>query len=59
MRDQDIKDMCIDLAIKENDSLDYDDPVQILLDGCIGYNNMKDEEIRKLWKALPAGYKSL
>ena len=52
MRDQDIPQMRQDIAEFEAENLSHGETIDILIDGCEGYVNMDDEEIRKLWKSV-------
>ena len=52
MKDEDIPQMRQELAEKEFMSLGDGQIIDILIDGCEGYANMDDEEIRKLWKSV-------
>ena len=42
----------LDLAERERDNLNEGEILDILIDGCEGYAQMDDEEIRKLWKSV-------
>tara|TARA_R110002060_G_scaffold6474_2_gene9815 strand:- start:792 stop:956 length:165 start_codon:yes stop_codon:yes gene_type:complete len=50
MRDKDIPQMRQDLAEFEAENLSHGETIDILIDGCEGYANWDDEEIRKAWK---------
>ena len=52
MKDKDIPQMRQELAEQEFMSLGDGALIDILIDGCEGYTNMDDEEIRKLWKSV-------
>ena len=44
--------MRLDLAEREAENLSHGETIDILIDGCEGYAQMDDEEIRKLWKSV-------
>ena len=52
MKDEYIPQMRQELAEREFMSLGDGEIIDILIDGCEGYVNMDDEEIRKLWKSV-------
>ena len=52
MKDENIPQMRLELADREAENLSHGVIVDILIDGCEGYAQMDDEEIRKLWKSV-------
>ena len=44
--------MRLELAERERENLNEGEILDILMDGCDGYNQMDDAEIRKMWTAL-------
>ncbi len=52
MKDENIAQMRQDLAERERENLNEGEILDILIDGCEGYAQMDDEEIRKLWKSV-------
>jgi hypothetical protein len=52
MKDEDIPQMRLELAEREAENLSHGETIDILIDGCEGYAQMDDEEIRKLWKSV-------
>tara|TARA_B110000014_G_C20108974_1_gene583779 strand:+ start:950 stop:1114 length:165 start_codon:yes stop_codon:yes gene_type:complete len=52
MKDEYIPQMRQELAEQEAENLSHGETIDILIDGCEGYANMDDEEIRILWKRV-------
>jgi len=52
MKDVYIPQMRQELAEREAENLSHGETIDILIDGCEGYAQMDDEEIRKLWKSI-------
>ena len=44
--------MRLDLAEREAENMNHGQIIDMLIDGCDGYNQMDDAEIRKMWTAL-------
>ena len=44
--------MRLDLAERERDNLNEGEILDILMDGCGGYNQMGDAEVREMWTDL-------
>jgi hypothetical protein len=44
--------MRLDLAEREAENMNHGQIIDMLIDGCEGYNQMDDAEIRKLWTSL-------
>ena len=50
MKDKDIPQMRQDLAEFEAENLSHGETIDILIDGCLGYAELEDEVIRKLYR---------
>ena len=52
MKDKDIPQMRLERADREAENLSHGETIDILIYGTLGYAEMDDEEIRKLWKSV-------
>ena len=52
MKDENIPQMRQELAEQEAENLSHGETIDILIDGCEGYANMDDEEIRTLYRRV-------